>query len=55
FCMSGDNTLQAAKIAINGVLEKEGDEHFVMILSDANLEIYGIHPKELGRVLASHD
>eukprot|EP01134_Creolimax_fragrantissima_P006850 CFRG6850T1 len=55
FCMSGDNTLAAASMAIDGVTEKPGDEHFVMILSDANLEIYGIHPKELGKVLASND
>lgn len=35
--------------------KKDADEHFVVILSDANLDIYGIHPSMLGTILASDD
>jgi hypothetical protein len=39
--------LEAAEIAVHEVAKMEGDEHFVFILSDANLKRYGIHPKEV--------
>ncbi len=57
FCSSGDNTLEATDEAIK-VLSKEVedfDESFVIMLSDANLERYGIPPKELSKILTSHE
>lgn len=51
YCMSGDTTLEAAEAGVDSVLAEEGDDHFVMLLSDANLKRYAIPPEELGRVL----
>ena len=53
FCFSGDTTMEATKKAVEKVIEDEGDEHFVIILSDANLERYGINPSKLGRLMNS--
>ena len=55
FCMSGDNTLQATKQAIETLGEEEADEHFVIILSDANFDRYGISPRRFGEILRSND
>lgn len=39
FCLSGDHTLEATKVAIDNVSNMEDmDEKFVIILSDANIE-----------------
>ncbi|XP_041484897.1 von Willebrand factor A domain-containing protein 8-like isoform X2 [Lytechinus variegatus] len=51
FCLSGDNTVEAAKTAIQDIVKEEADEYFVIILSDANLDRYGISPKVLSRVM----
>eukprot|EP00057_Strongylocentrotus_purpuratus_P027672 XP_011682146.1 PREDICTED: von Willebrand factor A domain-containing protein 8 [Strongylocentrotus purpuratus] len=51
FCLSGDNTVEAAKTAIQDITKEEADEYFVIILSDANLDRYGISPKVLSRVM----
>ena len=48
FCMSGDHTLSATRRAIAEVVKEEADEHFVFVVSDANLERYGINPERLG-------
>lgn len=48
FCMSGDYTLEATDLA-----QEEADEHFLVVLSDANLERYGIRPERLANVLTS--
>ena len=45
FCMSGDNTLAAAHKAVHDVRAVEGDDYFVFVLSDANLQMYGVSPK----------
>ena len=55
FCLSGDNTLEAAKHAIESVVKEQADEHFVIVLSDANLERYGIRPKRLAEILTMND
>lgn len=53
FCYSGDHTLQATRKAIDAMSAREdSDERYVIVLSDANLERYGIHPRELGSILA---
>nr|CAD7429314.1 unnamed protein product [Timema monikensis] len=48
FCLSGDNTLEATQEAITSLSKVECDEAIVVVLSDANLERYGI-----ARVLTS--
>ena len=53
FCWTGDHTLKATALAIKRMAAKEADEHFVVILSDANLERYGIPAEDLGKILTS--
>ena len=56
FCMSGDHTLEATREAIEEVAGRldECDEAFVFVLSDANLERYGIRPSDLAKELTAH-
>lgn len=51
--MSGDFTLEATSRAISKVSVFDADEHFVVVLSDANLERYGIPADQFGKVLTS--
>lgn len=53
YCFSGDFTLEATSRAINSVASFDADEHFVVVLSDANLERYGIPAGQFGKVLTS--
>uniref|UniRef100_H2MDU3 von Willebrand factor A domain-containing protein 8 n=1 Tax=Oryzias latipes TaxID=8090 RepID=H2MDU3_ORYLA len=53
FCMSGDYTLEATEASIKELAREEADEHFVVVLSDANLERYGIQPERFAQVLTS--
>ncbi|KAM6179532.1 von Willebrand factor A domain-containing protein 8 [Erethizon dorsatum] len=53
FCMSGDHTLEGTKHAIKEVVKEEADEYFVIVLSDANLSRYGIHPTKFAQILTS--
>ncbi|XP_071340245.1 von Willebrand factor A domain-containing protein 8 [Trachinotus anak] len=53
FCMSGDYTLEGTEASIKDLAREEADEHFVVVLSDANLERYGIRPERFARVLTS--
>lgn len=55
FCWSGDNTVNAAKYAIDSLAKEDSDESIVIILSDANLERYNISPQVLARALTSHE
>ena len=55
FCISGDNTLEAADHAIKTIIDEDADEHFVIVLSDANLERYGIRPKAFSDILSSNE
>ena len=56
FCMSGDHTLEATREAIEEAAShlEHVDEAFVFVLSDANLERYGIRPKAFADALSSH-
>ena len=54
FCMSGDHTLPATLHAIETLSKEDSDEAIVIVLSDANLERYGIRPSSFGRVLTSN-
>lgn len=53
FCWSGDNTLEATQLAISSLAEEESDESIVVVLSDANLQRYGIPPSKLAAALTS--
>ncbi|KAK7882321.1 hypothetical protein WMY93_028495 [Mugilogobius chulae] len=53
FCMSGDYTLEGTEASIKELSKEEADEHFVVVLSDANLERYGIRPERFSSVLTS--
>ncbi|XP_063005440.1 von Willebrand factor A domain-containing protein 8 isoform X1 [Melospiza melodia melodia] len=54
FCMSGDHTLEGTEHAIREIAKEEADEYFVIILSDANLERYGIPPARFAQVLTTN-
>ncbi|XP_014598623.1 PREDICTED: von Willebrand factor A domain-containing protein 8 isoform X1 [Polistes canadensis] len=54
FCMSGDNTLEATQYAISSLAKEDSDESIVVVLSDANLERYGIRPEIFAKVLTSN-
>ncbi|KAB7495808.1 von Willebrand factor A domain-containing protein 8 [Armadillidium nasatum] len=51
FVLSGDNTVEAARNATKTLSQEDSDESFVILLSDANLDRYGIHPRELNNAL----
>ncbi|XP_042236264.1 von Willebrand factor A domain-containing protein 8-like isoform X2 [Homarus americanus] len=53
FCLSGDHTLEAAVDAVRHMATEESDESFVILLSDANLDRYGIRPSELTKALTA--
>uniref|UniRef100_A0A5F9D324 von Willebrand factor A domain-containing protein 8 n=1 Tax=Oryctolagus cuniculus TaxID=9986 RepID=A0A5F9D324_RABIT len=53
FCMSGDHTLEGTEHAIKEIVKEEADEYFVIVLSDANLSRYGIHPDKFAQILTS--
>ncbi len=58
YCQAGDNTLQAMEQAIAFVSSQNSDddsESLVIGISDANLERYGIHPRQLGKVMETND
>uniref|UniRef100_A0A7M4DXF6 von Willebrand factor A domain-containing protein 8 n=1 Tax=Crocodylus porosus TaxID=8502 RepID=A0A7M4DXF6_CROPO len=51
FCMSGDHTLEGTEHAVREIAKEDADECFVIVLSDANLERYGIPPARLAQAL----
>ncbi|XP_034940681.1 von Willebrand factor A domain-containing protein 8 [Chelonus insularis] len=53
YCLSGDHTLEATEHAITSLAKEEADESIVVVLSDANLERYGIPPEKFGKLLTS--
>lgn len=55
FCISGDNTLEAAKHHIKALAQEEADERFVILLSDANFDRYGIRPSRFGDILTENE
>lgn len=54
FCMSGDFTLEATRHAISSFAEEDSDESIVIVLSDANLERYGIKPEKFTKILLAN-
>ena len=57
FCMSGDHTLSASVLAINelGLVTDQYDESFVIVLSDANFDRYGIRPESFAKILNKNE
>ena len=59
YCMAGDHTLEAMDQAITAVArsdcEDETPSSLVIGISDANLERYGIHPRQLGKIMERPD
>ena len=56
FCMAGDHTLEATKQSIANLSDATDiDEAFVILLSDANLDRYGIPAAHLSQSLAASD
>ena len=55
FCMSGDSTVAATRNACRELATstEDSDQSFVVLLSDANLERYGIAPERLARAMVS--
>ena len=50
-CSSGDNTLASSVRAVREVRNAEADDFFVFLISDANIEIYGVTPEVLADAL----
>jgi hypothetical protein len=48
---SGDYTLEAARQAIDALVQEDADEKWAIIVSDANLQRYGIHPRAVRRAI----
>ncbi|UJR36210.1 hypothetical protein I4U23_028942 [Adineta vaga] len=58
FCSSGDNTFSALKKAIEDLQAEPDDtvdERFVIVISDANFDRYGLSPKIFGKMLQSNE
>ncbi|VDO95662.1 unnamed protein product [Heligmosomoides polygyrus] len=56
FCASGDYTLEGLDEAIKALSkDKDCDERIVVLISDANLDRYGISPKDLVKIMNKDD
>ncbi|XP_069941398.1 von Willebrand factor A domain-containing protein 8 isoform X2 [Cherax quadricarinatus] len=55
FCLSGDHTLEAAVKAVKDIATEECDERFVILLSDANFDRYGIRPSHFAKALTAEN
>jgi len=47
--------MSAASYAMKEIIKEEGDDYFVVILSDANIAQYNIRPPDLTRILKSDE
>jgi hypothetical protein len=54
YCWSGDNTLRATRQAIEDIENEKADDYIVIVISDANLQRYGIDPNVLGGILEAN-
>lgn len=50
YCWSGDYILEVMDLVIKCVMEQEVDDYIVVVLSDVNLEWYGIFVEVFGKV-----
>lgn len=44
-----DNTLGAVSHSVKEIVKEEGDDYFVVVMSDANITQYNIHPNDIAR------
>jgi len=51
YCMSGDTTLEALQRATLDIVKRDADDHFVFLVSDANLRRYGIRTQDLAAAM----
>jgi len=54
YTWSGDSTVAAIERAVNEVSAFDGDDHFVIALTDANFGQYNITAEDLGRAMNRH-
>ena len=52
-CNSGDSTLDVMANSVEVVGKEDADEHFVILLSDAEFSRYGIDPTEFADAMTS--
>ncbi len=55
FCSSGDHTFEATKFAIQEIGKEEADDYFVICLSDANFDRYGLSPRSFAKIMLDTD
>lgn len=55
FCSSGDHTFEATRQAIKDLAKEEADDYFVVVLSDANFDRYGLSPRNFSRIMTDTD
>ncbi|KAK6061171.1 hypothetical protein COOONC_01162 [Cooperia oncophora] len=56
YCQSGDYTVEGLDEAIKALSkEQDCDERIVVLISDANLDRYGISPKDIARIMNKDD
>ncbi|KAG5885894.1 hypothetical protein JTB14_019153 [Gonioctena quinquepunctata] len=53
YCWSGDHTLESTEWAVSTLSEEDCDEAILVVLSDANLQRYGIPPAKLAQAMSS--
>eukprot|EP00117_Sycon_ciliatum_P049088 scpid7831/ scgid4687/ Uncharacterized protein KIAA0564 homolog len=51
-CLSGDCTVEATENSVEEIAKEEADEHFVIVLSDANFSRYGIQSSTFSKVMS---
>eukprot|EP01065_Artemidia_motanka_P048528 TRINITY_DN7830_c2_g2_i2.p2 TRINITY_DN7830_c2_g2~~TRINITY_DN7830_c2_g2_i2.p2 ORF type:complete len:278 (+),score=81.44 TRINITY_DN7830_c2_g2_i2:1198-2031(+) len=52
-CRTGDHTLAAVHAAVAATAEKEADDYFVVVVSDANIGQYGVDADNMSEALKS--
>ncbi|KAJ8965423.1 hypothetical protein NQ314_004176 [Rhamnusium bicolor] len=53
YCWTGDHTLESTEWAVSTLAEEDCDEAILVVLSDANLQRYGIPSPKLSEALTS--
>lgn len=53
-CWAGDHTLEAIEAAVTEVASADADDWFVVTITDANFERYGITSGDLRRVMSGN-
>ncbi|GAA5962669.1 hypothetical protein JCM21900_006763 [Sporobolomyces salmonicolor] len=51
YCWPGDHTVEAMEKAVDAVAEADADDYFVITITDANFDRYGITAEDLRRAL----